>query len=81
VIIGKNIYQFNQRTIFKTEAEMMKTINVTFQISTRYVGSEMKEEIELLVPEDATEDQLDEILREAFEEWVWESTDGGWKIN
>ena len=59
----------------------MKTINVTFQISTRYVGSEMKEEIELLVPEDATEDQLDEILREAFEEWVWESTDGGWKIN
>jgi len=33
VIIGKNIYHFNQRTIFKTEAEM-KLLNIILSVIT-----------------------------------------------
>ncbi len=55
-------------------------IKVEFYVSTRYVGSDVREEIELDVPENLTENELDDFIRPIYEDWAWEALDSGWQI-
>ncbi len=61
---------------------MSKT--VTFSVSTGYVGSE-KEEVftleELGIDESMPQEEIEEELREAFENWLWEAIDTNYYIN
>lgn len=50
-----------------------------FSIGTRYVGSDVKDEIELEFDDDATEQEIESQVEEVYKDWVWEQVDGGWK--
>ncbi|MDY2572716.1 MAG: hypothetical protein SOW67_01395 [Fusobacterium necrophorum] len=64
----------------------MSKYKVKFYVSTRYVGSEIEEDIDLVEDygfseEEAKkllEDKDEERLKDLFNEWVWENIDGGW---
>ena len=58
----------------------MKTIKVEFSVSTRYVGSRTSDIVEIEVPKDIKDDDLDDYIKPFFEEWIWESIDGYWSI-
>ena len=55
-------------------------LTVEFYISTRYVGSDYKEDLELDVPENLSEYELDKFIQEQYEEWAWEVLDSSWSI-
>ena len=56
----------------------MREIKANYYVSTRYVGSDMQETVTLEVPEDATEDEIENIIQSDFEEWVWNSINASW---
>ena len=61
---------------------MAKTINLTFYVSTGYVGSKRSEEVEVEVPDDYDIDlDPDKIIQEEFTEWLWNSIEAGWYEN
>ncbi len=49
-------------------------MKVIFKVRTRYVGSDVEEEVEYL---DGTDE---EDIQKDFENWVWENIDSGWSI-
>jgi len=51
-----------------------------FTVSTRYVGSEVKDEIELNFEDDATEEEIEKELSETWCDWRNEQCDGGWEL-
>jgi hypothetical protein len=56
----------------------MKKITFEFTVSTRYVGSEVKDEIELEFEDDATEEEIEKEVTEVWVDWRNEQCDGGW---
>ena len=51
-----------------------------FNVSTRYVGSEVTEEIELEFDDDLTEGQIDRLVQEEWAVWRAEQCDGGYEL-
>lgn len=49
----------------------MKKLNMFISVSTSKVGSQTDDEIEVEYPENATEEELAEIMRSEAVEWVW----------
>ena len=58
----------------------MRTIKVRFYVSTNYVGAAAEEELELTVPIDSTDEQIDEIVREYYEQWMYEQLSCSYQI-
>ena len=59
----------------------MKTIMVTFRVSTNYINTEVKEDVEVLVEEAATEDQIDDTIQAHYEDWLFNNTQQSWDIS
>ena len=59
---------------------MSKTIKVDFYVGTKYVGSEVEETVEIEIEEDMTEREINDVVDEEFQTWVWENIDASWKI-
>lgn len=63
----------------------MSKYKVKFYASTRYVGAEVEEIIDLVEDYEYSEKEAKEILenedrlQEMFNEWVFENIDAGWK--
>jgi hypothetical protein len=59
---------------------MSKIIEVQFTVGTKYVGSEVEETVEIEIEENMTEEEINKIIDEEFQIWVWENIDSWWKI-
>ncbi|MBL0317483.1 MAG: hypothetical protein IPP69_17630 [Flavobacteriales bacterium] len=57
----------------------MKVIKITVQVSTRYVGSQVEDELEVYVADDATEQEIETAKEDAAREWVFGQIDWGWQ--
>lgn len=55
---------------------------VTFNVSTGYVGSKREETFKLIdlgiIEDEYTKEELEDVLNEAFENWLWNNIDAGW---
>lgn len=58
----------------------MEEIKVKFFLSTRYIGSDINEIVAINIPKKATELEMEDIIKEIFEEWVWDNINNGWNI-
>jgi protein-tyrosine-phosphatase len=58
----------------------MKTVKCKFTIATQYVKSEYSEEQEVQVESDATQDEIDDAVNEAYSEWLNNHNYGGVQI-
>lgn len=62
----------------------MSKYQVSFYASTRYVGAEVEEVIDLIEDYNFSEEEAKEIfeseekLQELFNEWLYENIDAGW---
>jgi hypothetical protein len=54
--------------------------NYEFSISTRYVGSEVKEEIEIEFDDGISEEQINHIVDDYWINWRDNNMDGGWEL-
>lgn len=57
----------------------MKVIKITVQVSTRYVGSRVEDELEVYVADDATEKEIETAKEDAAREWMFDKIDWGWQ--
>ena len=58
----------------------MKIIKVKFWIGTRYVGSDVEEEVEIEVDEDASEMEIENSIEDYYIDWSQENSSQGWEI-
>lgn len=54
-------------------------IKFEFYFSTHYVGSTVTEDVELEFDDDASEEEIEKQIEEAWIEWRNKQCDGGWK--
>lgn len=54
-------------------------IKFEFSVSTRYVNSTVKDELELEFDDDATEEEIEKEVEATWLEWRNEQCEGGWK--
>lgn len=59
---------------------MEKKILVNFYVNTGYVGSGIKEDIEVLIQDDWNEKRIEEEIEEYYMEWLWDHVASGWSI-
>lgn len=57
----------------------MKAIKILVQVSTRYVGSRVEDELEIYVEDDATEQEIETAKEDAAREWMFDQIDWGWQ--
>lgn len=63
----------------------MSKYKVKFYVSTRYVGAEVEEDVDLIEDYGFSEEKAKEIfenedkMQEIFNEWLFENIDAGWK--
>ncbi|AYV94726.1 DUF7167 family protein [Fusobacterium necrophorum] len=63
----------------------MSKYKVNFYASTRYVGAEVEEDVDLIEDYGFSEEKAKKIfededkLQEIFNEWLFENIDAGWK--
>lgn len=50
-----------------------------FRVSTKYVGSEEVEQVEIEFEGDETDEEREEIIQEEYNQWLWNTIDTGWK--
>jgi len=58
----------------------MKIIKAEMNVSTGYVGSMVKEIVEVEVEDDASKEEIEAEVEEYFKEWLWGNIDSGWSI-
>lgn len=58
----------------------MKLIKVQFTVRTNKSGSDCVDELEVEVPENACEKEVEERVQIVYEEWMQNNIDGFWKI-
>jgi len=58
----------------------MKTIKVYFHVSMDFHGCEKSETITLLVKENATEREIEEVVQDEYEEWLYQNVNTHWSI-
>lgn len=56
----------------------MKKIKAHYYVSTRYVGSDIEEDVEIEVPKEATKEEIEDLIQIDFEEWVWNTISASW---
>ena len=56
-----------------------KVLKIEVGVSTYIVGSRREGIIEVYVPENATDQEIEEIKSEAAKEWLYENIDFGWR--
>lgn len=56
----------------------MKVIKVMARVSTRYVGSECEDEVEVYVDDDATPEEVEKAKEDAVREWMFDQIEWGW---
>jgi hypothetical protein len=49
-----------------------------FYVSTGFVGSHRQETVEIEFKGDETDEEIEEIVQEEFNEWVWNEIDASW---
>lgn len=49
-----------------------------FYMSTGYVGCQREETVEIEIPVGASEEEIEEIVQEYFDEWMWNYLDTLW---
>jgi hypothetical protein len=54
------------------------TRKFNFSIATTYIRSEWKEVVELEFDDDATEEEIEKEVEEAYQLWLYEHNYGGW---
>lgn len=54
-------------------------IKFEFNVRTRYVGSNVVEEMELEFDDDATEKEIEQQVEQAWIDWRNQEAEGGWK--
>jgi hypothetical protein len=59
---------------------MDKILKCEFYVSTRFVGSDVREIVEVTIPEGTPIEKEDDIVKEWFEEWVWETIENSYNI-
>lgn len=58
---------------------MSKKVKLTYFVRTRFVGSDVKEEVELELPDNYNVEQdSDSIIAEDYECWLYDNIDSGW---
>ena len=50
-----------------------------FHVSTGYVGSSREEVLEIEIPVGATEQEVEDIVAEEYESWLWNTIYTGWE--
>lgn len=58
----------------------MKTVKVKFKIGTGYVGSDKEQIVDIQIEEEWTEEEVDDYIKEIYEEWVWQNVDSSYNI-
>ena len=59
---------------------MNKILKCEFYVSSKYVNTETKEVVEVIIPEGTPENEEEDIVREWFEEWVWQNIEHSYEI-
>ena len=59
---------------------MSKIIKIEYSVGTTYNGSDVKEIVELEIEDGLNEEDINKLIEEDFETWVWENIDSYWKI-
>lgn len=54
-------------------------IKYEFSASTKHVGCEVTEIMEIEVDDDATEEEIEDVVRETFGDWISMVIDSGWR--
>ena len=57
----------------------MKVIKIKVQVSTRYVGSRVEDELEVYVDDNATEQEIETAKEDAARDWMFDQIDWGWQ--
>lgn len=58
----------------------MKTIKVEFTVGIGYANATRQETVELDVPENATQDEIEEIIDDNLRQWIADIIDAGYEI-
>ena len=58
----------------------MEKISVNFYVSTGYVNAHHEQVIEIEVPKSATDEEVESMIQEEFDEWVQEKISAKWTI-
>lgn len=54
-------------------------VKIKLFVGTRYLGSDVTEEIEVEYPDNATEKEIEEIKEKEFQDWLWDNINCGWE--
>ncbi len=54
-------------------------MKIKVYVSTRYQGSLVEDEIEIHIPDDASDEEKEAAKEECAREWVFDQIDWGWK--
>ena len=66
---------FNQ---LKWRNKIMQKIKFEFHVSTHFVNSTAKDIVELEFEDDATEEEIEDEVAEAYKDWMNNEVEGGW---
>jgi len=58
----------------------IKILEVEFYVSIGYVGCNKQDTVKLQIPEEASEDEINDIIREEYNYWLLESIETSWAI-
>ena len=50
-----------------------------FTVDVGFVNATREEVVEIEFDGDEVEEQIEKIVQDAYESWVWEKVDGGWE--
>lgn len=59
---------------------MKKTLKVIVHVSTNRVGSEVSDEIEVEVDDNATPDEIEDAVEFEAKEWMWNNVEFGFAV-
>ena len=58
----------------------MRTIKGTFTLGIGYSNANHEDEFEIIVENNTTDEEIDQILQEDWQDWSSNFIDGGWDI-
>jgi len=58
----------------------MRTLNVEFTMSLNLVGCTKEDIVQIDVEDDATDEEIDEIINEEYTQWLFDQNQGGYQI-
>ena len=55
-----------------------EVVEYEFTVGTNYVGSTVREIVEIEIPVGASEEEIEDIVQEEHNMWLWNNIDAGW---